>query len=172
MKLSFDPYLQSTHFISLGEMRWLALYFRSAYPFCIFIFYSSHPGIVIGNSMGQGRYVTSTWAMGHILPCHLTKTIQPGSIRWARKRAQRLEVSAAHTALRSWIRLWHIHYSCRSYGDFFGGNFFFFFGPGWVFLFLFLSMRAHGLRLVLIIFMDYFSLFCTFNVLFVLQLHC
>lgn len=46
---------------------------------------------------------------------HLTKTIQPGSIRWTRKeRKDRfLEVSATHTALCSWVRPWHIRRSLR-----------------------------------------------------------
>ena len=55
------------------------------------------------------------------------------------------------------------------YGDFFGN---FFFGLGRVFLFFFLSIRAHGLRLVLIILSTTLVSFAHFNVLFVLQLHC
>ncbi|KAF8459099.1 hypothetical protein BGX38DRAFT_320365 [Terfezia claveryi] len=96
----------------LGTLRSICI------TFLLFNFCSSHPGIVIGNSMGQDKHVTNTCAEAWI-----TFTLSPyqnhptGLNKMGTKKSAKAAFSWAsvtHTALRSWIRPRHINYSCRS----------------------------------------------------------
>ena len=121
-------------------------------------FFLLYPGIVIGDSMGQDRHVTSTCAkdLDHILPYHPTGLDQMSTKKSAKTTF--LKSQPCTRQLCSWIRpLWHPLF-LQEFKVIFFLNFFW--GPWLSFIFFFLSMCAIGVNYC-------FSLFCTFNVLFV-----